>query len=108
MGCALGFVCSLLIFLWVKSERDMDKFNTGGDRIYSVYERQYEGGKTEAKFSTQGLMAEEMKRVMPEVENATSLGRNMMHTFQVGDKILKEDGNWAGADFFSVFSYPVV
>ena len=29
-------------------------------------------------------------------------------TFQVGDKILKQDGADAGADFFRMFSYPLL
>ena len=37
LGLALGLACSLLIFLWVNDERDMDKFNEHTNQLYSVY-----------------------------------------------------------------------
>ncbi len=35
-GLALGTACSLLIFLWVKDERSVDKFNSNTKDLYSV------------------------------------------------------------------------
>ena len=33
---------------------------------------------------------------------------NELNTFEANEKILKEDGNYAGADFFKIFSYPLL
>ena len=107
-GLAMGMACSLLILLWIRDEKGMDNFHVKGDRLYSVFERQYYDGKISAGYFTPGVLPDEMKKVLPEVEMAcgTSWGDNM--TFQAGDKILKENGGEAGADFFRMFSYPLV
>jgi putative ABC transport system permease protein len=78
------------------------------DRLYSVYERQYYDGKIESGHFTPGVLPEEMKKLLPEVEMSSGFDGGERMTFQVGDKILKEDGAFAGADFFRMFSYPLL
>ena len=108
LGLALGLGCSLLIFLWVSDERNMDKFNKNGDQLFSVYERQYYDNKIDAFHSTPGILSDQMKIDLPEVKYASGLAWNDLSTFQVGDKIMKEEGNHAGADFFKMFSYKLL
>jgi ABC-type antimicrobial peptide transport system permease subunit len=107
-GLAMGMTCSLLILLWVRDEQSVDGFHTKGDRIYRVYERQFYDGKIEAGYFTPGVLAAEMKKVLPEVELATGFKWQEESTFQVGDKILKEKGSAASSDFFQIFSYPLL
>ena len=104
----MGMACSLLILLWIRDEKSVDNFHVKGDRLYSVYERQYYDKKISSGFFTPGVLPDEMKKVLPEVEMAAGFnwGENM--TFQAGDKILKENGGEAGADFFRMFSYPLL
>ncbi len=108
LGLALGLGCSLLIFLWVSDERNMDKFNAQGRQLFSVYERQYYDNRIEAFHGTPGILGDEMKKVLPEVKYASGMAWNDLATFQVGDKIMKEEGNHAGADFFKMFSYTLL
>ncbi len=108
LGLALGMACSLLILLWVNDERNTDKFNKNTEQLYSVYERQYYDNKIDAFHSTPGVMADEMKKVLPEVQYASGFAWEDLSTFQVGDKILKETGNHGGADFFKMFSYTLL
>ena len=108
LGLALGLACSLLIFLWVTDERNMDKFNVHTKQLYSVYERQYYDNKVDAFHSTPGILAEQMKKDLPEVEYASGMAWDDLSTFQVGDKIMKEMGNHAGADFFKMFDYKLL
>jgi putative ABC transport system permease protein len=37
LGLAVGFACSLLIFIFVIHELSFDKFNENYDRIYRLY-----------------------------------------------------------------------
>jgi ABC-type antimicrobial peptide transport system permease subunit len=108
LGLALGMTCSLLILLWVRDEEGMDSFHKNGARIYSVYERQYYDGKIESGHYTPGLLPDEMKRKIPEIEYSSGFAWKDLNTFSVGDKILKEEGNHASTDFFKMFSYPLI
>ena len=108
MGLALGVTCSLLIMLWVKDEYSVDAFHKSGNRIYSVYERQNHDGQWNAFHGTPALLAEEMKRVLPEVELATNYSWNELGTFEANNKIMKKAGNYASGDFFKMFSYPLL
>ncbi len=57
LGLALGLTCSLLIFLWVQDERNMDNFHANGNRLYTVFERVYVDGKINAGYYTPGPLA---------------------------------------------------
>jgi putative ABC transport system permease protein len=108
LGLALGITCSLLILLWVKDEYKVDAFHKNGDRLYSVYQNVRFDGKIESGHYTPGPMPDEMKRVLPEVMHATGFAWNSWNTFAAGEKIMKLEGNAAGADFFTMFSYPLL
>src|SRR3954453_2087751 len=102
MGLALVLACSLLIMLWVNDEYNVDAFHKNGSRLYSVYEKQYRDGQVDAFHGTPGVMAAEMKRVMPEVQYAVNLDWNNLSTFEASNKIIKENGYHAGQDFFKM------
>ena len=108
LGLALGMTCSLLILLWVQDENGIDAFHKNGSLIYSIYERQYYDGKVESGHYTPGLLPDEMKRKIPEIEYSSGFAWKDLNTFSVGDKILKEEGNHASTDFFKMFSYPLL
>ncbi len=108
LGLAMGVTCSLLIALWVIDEYQTDSFHEDIDRIYTVYERQYYDGKIEAGYYTPGVLAEEMKKVLPGVEYATGMSWNDYHTFAAGDKSMKFEGTYTGNDFFNIFSFPII
>lgn len=108
MGLALGLACSLIIMLWVIDEYKVDSFHKNGKQLYSIFERQFRDGGVDAFFGGPGVMADEMKKIMPEVRYASNFAWNELSTFEVNNKIIKEDGNHAGADFFKMFSYPLL
>jgi ABC-type antimicrobial peptide transport system permease subunit len=108
MGLALGLTCSLLIMLWVNDEYKVDAFHKNGSQLYSIIERQYRDGQVSAFHGGPGVLADEMKKVLPEVQYATNHAWNELKTFEANNKIIKEDGNFAGQDFFKMFSYPLL
>lgn len=116
LGLTLGLACSLLIFLWVQDERGIDNFHANGDHLYRVYQRIYRGENMEAEHRTSALLPEELKKIIPEVKYATGFAKELRlsrpgqvyETFQVGDTIHKMRGSRAGADFFKMFSYPLL
>jgi len=108
----MGIACSILIFLWVIDERNVDSFHANGKFLFQVYERNFYDGKINAGYTTQGLLANELKRVIPEVqfssgyEHASAPGTQT--TFEAAGKVIKMDGAFAGEDFFSMFSFPLL
>src|SRR5688572_10946780 len=112
LGLALGLACSLLIMLWVQDEQSVDGFHKNGEQLYQVYERNYYDGKVEASYPTQGLLAEELKKTIPEVQYAAGFEYasppGKQNNFEANDKVSKMGGMFAGADFFNMFSYPLV
>lgn len=111
-GLALGMACSLLIMLWVKDERGVDSFHANKNDLYQVYERWFYDGKVEGSYSTQGLLATELKQQVPEIKYASGLEYvsppGTQTTLQAGEKIHKLEGRFADGDFFSMFSYPLL
>lgn len=104
-GLALGMACSILILLWVQSELSTDSYHTNGSRLFAVYERQYYDNKIQGQYGTPGVLADELKKMLPDVQYATSAEFGVKNTFQVGDKIIKLEGGYTGADVFKMFSY---
>jgi putative ABC transport system permease protein len=107
-GLALGLTCSILIFLWVKDERSVDAFHKNQDRTYIVTSQEYLDNEINGSYDTPGMLGEELKKVMPEVEFACNYSNTEDYTFSAGDKINKQSGNFAGKDFFKIFSYKLL
>jgi len=107
-GLAVGMACCILIYLWISDEYNIDKFHKSGEQLYSVLEKQYHDGRIDVVSSSPGLLADELKKVFPEVEMACSVDWINVRTFQAGEKIIKMPGIYAGSDFFKMFSYPII
>ncbi|MDF7815968.1 permease prefix domain 2-containing transporter [Runella sp. MFBS21] len=105
-GLSIGLTCSLLIYLWVKDELQIDTFHERGDRIYTVTSKEFIDGKATGYYDTPGLLGEELKRTIPEVELSCNWSGDEARTFAVKDKKLKFIGGYSGEDFFKIFSYP--
>lgn len=108
LGLALGLACSLLIMLWVSDEYKVDAFHTNDSQLYSVFQRRFDDGQIIGSYATPGLLAGELKRVMPEVQYAAAYTWNELHTFEANNKIIKQNGSYAEQDFFTMFSYPLL
>jgi putative ABC transport system permease protein len=108
-GLALGMAFSLLIYLWIYDETQMDKFHARDAQLYRVWETQYyDDGKIFSVDATPGLLADALKKEIPEVAKAAMMTWETEELFRVGDKANKEKGRYAGEDFVEMFSYQVL
>ena len=116
-GLAFGLGCSLLIFLWVLDELNVDKFHTNDKLLYRVYLRQLYDGQVQADYNSPASLPAELKKAIPEIEHATgfvkyfrlSLQDDIYESFSVADTIVhKMKGSRAEPDFFSMFSYKLL
>jgi putative ABC transport system permease protein len=105
LGLAVGFACSLLIFLFVIHELSFDKFNEKYDRIYRLYlvgkfgESEFKGAWTAAP--TASAFVEEF----PEVEAAVRMQRWDESLIRIDDrKFIETKIALADSGFFDVFS----
>ncbi len=108
-GLVLGMGCSLLIFLWVWDEQSMDAYHANSARLYGIHYDIYGDAFGKSDYNTPGALTRELKLKIPEIEYASSLymiDKNPF--FKKGEENIKVKGGFASADFFSMFSYPIL
>lgn len=108
IGLSAGLASALLIFLWVKSEINVDKFHTKGDRLVQIMEHQKYADGDFTVSSTPGLLAETLKEEFPEFEFAATTTWINKFTLSYEEKDVAADGYYVGSDFFSIFSYNLI
>ena len=107
-GLSAGLACTLLIFLWVNDELSFDKFFANNDQIYQLMERQNSKGNIGISDGSSGQLSEAVKLQSPEVAYASPVappGWFPKFTLSVGYKNLKAAGQYAGKDYFNIFSF---
>jgi predicted permease len=111
LGLSAGLACALLIFLWVSDELSYDKFFANNDRLYKLMERRnYNGGIGYSEESS-GRLSDAVKQAIPGVEYAAAVappGWFPQNTLSANDKNLKANGQYAGKDYFNIFSFPLI
>ena len=111
LGLSTGLACTLLIYLWVRDEWNVDKFHEKDSQLYQVMESQQHAESIRVTNSTPGLLAETLAEEMPEVEYAATVTPSYWFekfTLSVGDNAIKATGQYAGQDFFNIFSYDLI
>ncbi|HPW61001.1 MAG TPA: ABC transporter permease [Cyclobacteriaceae bacterium] len=108
VGLTTGLVCTLLIYLWVRDEVNMDKFHAKDSRLFQVMEFQNYADEIMTTTSTPGILAETLKEEVPEVEYAATTTWISKFTLSVKENNVKADGFYVGEDFFNIFSYPLI
>lgn len=111
LGLSAGLACALLIFFWANDELSLDKFFNNGDRLYEVMERRTGNGQTPVSDESSGLVSETLALQVPEIEYASPLappGWFQKYTLSVNDKNIKANGEYAGKDYFNIFSFKLI
>ncbi len=106
IGLSAGLACTLLIYLWVNDELQVDKYHQKDSRLFQVMEHREKGGGIQTGAS--GLWAEAIAREIPQVESAVTVTPPDFFprfTLRVAGKNVRAVGKYADTDFFSVFSY---
>ena len=103
-GLSAGLACSLLIYLWVNDELNVDKFHEKDGQLFQVMENRIQAQGILTAQSTSGSLAETLKSEMPEVEYAIS-SKLFAATLSAGNNDFRSKGRYAGKDIFNMFSY---
>ena len=94
-----GVTCSLFIWLLVKDELSVDGFHPRGVAWVMVHSVEKDGTISGSGSYTQGLLAEALKRKVPEVAYAATVVWENEMVFTVGKEVRKEKGRYVGNDF---------
>jgi len=112
IGLSTGLACALLIWLWVTDERSMDKFNEKDSQLYQVMQNIQHENNIETMNHTAGLLANALKKEMPEVEYASTVvpaswfdSKGIAST---GEVKVKAGAQFVSRDYFNVFTVPVL
>ncbi|MDH4058550.1 MAG: ABC transporter permease, partial [Cyclobacteriaceae bacterium] len=111
IGLSTGLACAILIYLWVNDELHMNKFHEKENRFYQIMENTElsEGIRTQPY--TPDLLAETMIKEIPEIEYAVGITPGSWFgnfTLSYQDINSKGIGQYVGADFFNIFSFPLI
>ncbi|MCW3109883.1 MAG: acetylornithine deacetylase [Segetibacter sp.] len=108
-GLAIGIACAGLIFLWVESEANYDKFNVKKDNLYYARVNATFDAGIFTHGSTPGVMAPAAQAEIPGIANTcrTTEGSTSL-LFSIGDKSVYSSGIYAEPSLFSMFTLPFV
>jgi hypothetical protein len=112
IGLSSGLACALLIYLWVNDELHVDRFHANDSQLYQVMENNpnLDGIRTQDR--TPDLLAETMAAELPEVAYAAAVlpssAMPSLLTVSANSVNIKAAGQFAGKDFFNIFSYPLL
>ena len=112
IGLSTGLVCTLLIYMWVQDELNFDKFHEKDSWLFQVMENQKSEANELVKYRTAGLVAQTIKEEIPEIEYAVPVIQSSWFPKFIlsanGDDKQKAVGQFAGADYFNIFSFELI
>ncbi|WP_343668834.1 ABC transporter permease [Chitinophaga sp.] len=108
VGLSTGLACALLIFLWIRDEKQINHFNAKDDRLYQVLVNMDDNGHISTMDHTQGLLAQSLKNEVSGIEYAASVlpasWFNNSGVLSYGEDHLKAGGQFISKDFFNIFT----
>ena len=108
IGLTTGLTSAFFIYLWVQDELAFNKFHEKDDRLFRVMEFQTYSNEKFATNSTPGILAESLKEDFPDIQYAATTTWINERLLTADDLSFKEEGYHVGADYFNIFSYPLL
>jgi len=111
IGLSTGLACTLLIFMWVKDELSVDKFNEKDSQLYEVAINAEMPRGIHTWGNSPGPLAAALEEVFPEVEASISTHNSFMQPQGIlvdGDKKIEVKGLYAQPNYFEIFTYPLI
>ena len=111
IGLSTGLAGALLIYLWISDERSFDRYHALDGRLYQVLENRRTAAGIETQTGTIPLLAEALRREMPEIEfvtTTTPVPFFPAFTLAAGGRHLTAVPKYADPAFFQLFSYPLL
>ncbi len=108
-GLTVGITCTILITLFIREELSYDRFHNNLDSIYRPYIRfHYPDGSVEWQGSTVHIPhGPALKEYFPEVKRCVRVFPREF-VIKIGDLIENQEITLADAEFFEMFSFPLI
>lgn len=113
-GLSIGIAFCILIFLFIKNERNFDHFHAKKDRIYRIYEKSFNTQEPGAEnlYTYNSFLPPVLKynivEDLPEVEKATRFNAGGEQVISHNEKVIRAPITYVDNEFFHMFSFPVV
>lgn len=105
-GLAVGLACCILILSYVHFELSYDSFHSRSKNIYRLAINGHLSNRAFNLACTNGPPGPTLTRDLPEVEDSVRIRHLYRNTVKYKDKeFAEENGFWAGASFFEIFSF---
>lgn len=108
VGLSTGLACTFLIYLWVHDELSVDKYNEKDANLFQVMVNQHQEDGIRTGMYTPGLLANALKRDIPDVEYAVTLVPASWFQnkgiISYDDAHFKAGSQYVSEDYFNVFS----
>jgi len=107
-GLSAGLACTMLIYLWVSDELQVNTYNEKDSRLYQVMQNYHEDNGIHTGAGTAGILADALAAEIPEVERATSVVPASWYVndglISYNETYLKAKGQFISKDYFNIFS----
>ena len=108
-GLAIGMACTLLLLLWVNHEMSYDKFHKKDKQLFQIVNWQTYSGQEYGWSSIPGKLVDALKAEIPEIVRGTNYNSWGDNSLLVINGIKNyENVMHADADFFQMFSFPLL
>jgi len=109
-GLAVGIACCTLLLLYVQDELTFDNFHENKERIYRMNRTTFyeDGSAPEKDVYLPMPMGPALEEELPDVKNAVRFCSFLEHFVQNGKVGYQERVLYADANFFEVFTFPLV
>ena len=107
-GLSTGLACALLIYLWVSDELHVDRFFQKDSRLFQLMEARKGASGIGVSVESSGILSETVAHDMPQVQYAAAVapsGWFPKFSLTVDNNTIKASGQYAGKDYFNIFSY---
>lgn len=108
IGLTAGLSCVLMIYLWVADEYRVDRFHQQDEQLFQVMSNHSDASGVRTLKGVPGLLLEEIQTSVPAVSHAVAMTDVHQFSLSVDKSFSKARGKFASADFFNVFSFPII
>ncbi|HEY9045365.1 MAG TPA: ABC transporter permease [Ohtaekwangia sp.] len=110
-GLSAAMACTMLIFLWIQDELQIDKFHQHQGRLFQVMTNDIVADKLVTTDGADAMLGDTWKIELPEVKYTaviTPPSWFSKFTLSTNDHDVRAAGYFASKDYFKVFSFPLM